>query len=97
VSFYDELARKYLNYDFEVVSGDKLFLRTAMHWEYDDETGKKLNSLIIGYREDGYIAMEKRDFTTGFVEERESIDSIEKNWDVYPEFGKYLFLCREER
>ncbi len=37
VSFYDELARKYLNYDFEVVSGDKLFLRTAMHWEYDDK------------------------------------------------------------
>ncbi|SHL52335.1 hypothetical protein SAMN02745136_05071 [Anaerocolumna jejuensis DSM 15929] len=96
VSFYDERTRKYLNYDFEVVSDGKLFLRTAMHWEYD-ETGKELNSLIIGYREDGYLAMEKRDFTTGFVEKREAMDSIEKNWDVYPEFGEYLFLCRKER
>lgn len=97
VGFYDELTRKYLNYDFEVISAGKLFLRTAMYWEYDDETNKELNSLIIGFREDGYIAMEKRDFKTGSVEEREAKDTLEKNWDVFPEFGQYLHLCREER
>lgn len=97
VGFYDELTRKYLNYDFEVMSGSKLFLRTAMYWEYDDETNEELNSLIIGFREDGYIAMEKRDFKTGSVEEREAKDTMEKNWDVFPEFGQYLHLCREER
>lgn len=97
VGFYDGLTRKYLNYDFEVMSGGKLFLRTAMYWEYDDETDKELNSLIIGFREDGYIAMEKRDFKTGSVEEREAKDTLEKNWDVFPEFGQYHHLCREER
>ncbi|AZK45322.1 hypothetical protein [Paenibacillus lentus] len=97
VGFYDELIRKYLNYDFEVMSGGKLFLRTAMYWEYDDETDKELNSLILGFQEDGYIAMEKRDFKTGSVEEREAKDTLEKNWDIYPEFGQYLHLCREER
>ncbi|EPY05638.1 hypothetical protein PAALTS15_18958 [Paenibacillus alvei TS-15] len=97
VGFYDELTRKYLNYDFEVMSGGKLFLRTAMYWEYYDETDKELNSLIIGFREDGYIAMEKRDFKTGSVEEREAKDTLDKNWDIFPEFGQYLHLCREER
>ncbi|HEY2495008.1 MAG TPA: hypothetical protein VGI33_19125 [Paenibacillus sp.] len=97
VGFYDELTRKYLNYDFEIMSGGKLFLRTAMYWEYDEETDNELNSLIIGFREDGYIAMEKRDFKTGSVEEREAKDTLEKNWDVFPDFGQYLHLCREER
>ncbi|WCN39721.1 hypothetical protein [Aneurinibacillus uraniidurans] len=97
VGFYDELTRKYLNYDFEVVSDGKLFLRTAMYWEYDDETDKEVSSLILGFREDGYIAMEKRDFNTGSVEERETSDTLEKNWDSFPGFGQYLHLCREER
>ncbi|MBG9795713.1 hypothetical protein ABD76_25925 [Paenibacillus dendritiformis] len=97
VGFYDELTRKYLNYDFEVMRDGKLFLRTAMYWEYDEETDKELSSLIIGFREDGYIAMEKRDFKTGSVEEREAKDTLDKNWDVFPEFGQYLHLCREER
>lgn len=53
--------------------------------------------MIIGFQEDGYIAMEKRDFKTGSVEEREAKDTLEKNWGVFPEFGQYLHLCREER
>ncbi|UJA81060.1 hypothetical protein LSF16_10110, partial [Bacillus cereus] len=36
VGFYDELVRKYLNYDFEVINDNKIFLRTAMYWEYND-------------------------------------------------------------
>lgn len=97
VSFYDDLTRKYLNYDFEVMSDGKIFLRTAMYWEYDDETDKEVSSLILGFREDGYIAMEKRDFKNDLVEERETSDTIRSNWEVFPEFGQYLHLCREER
>ncbi len=97
VSFYDDFTRKYLNYDFEVMNDGKIFLRTAMYWEYDDETDKEVSSLILGFREDGYIAMEKRDFTTGSVEEREINDTLERNWDVFPDFGQYIHLCKEER
>ncbi|SFK04304.1 MULTISPECIES: hypothetical protein [unclassified Bacillus (in: firmicutes)] len=97
VGFYDDLNRKYLNYDFKVMSKGKIFLRTAMYWEYDDETDKEVSSLILGFQEDGYIAMEKRDFKTGSVEERETSDTLERNWDVFPEFGQYIHLCREER
>ena len=97
VGFYDDLIRKYLNYDFEVISDSKIFLRTAMYWEYDDETDTEVSNLILGFREDGYIAMEKRDLKDGSVEERETSDTLEKNWDVFPEFGQYLHLCKEER
>lgn len=97
VGFYDDQIRKYLNYDFEVMSDGKIFLRTAMYWEYDDETDTEVSSLILGFREDGYIAMEKRDLKTGSVEERETSDTLERNWDVFPEFGHYNHLCREER
>lgn len=97
VSFYDDFTRKYLNYDFEVMNDDKIFLRTAMYWEYDDETDKEVSSLILGFREDGYIEMEKKDFKTGSVEEREISDTLERNWDVFPDFGQYIHLCREER
>ena len=97
VSFYDDFTRKYLNYDFEVISDGKIFLRTAMYWEYDDETDKEVSSLILSFREDGYIAMKKKDFKTGTVEERETSDTLGTNWDVFPGFGQYFHLCREER
>lgn len=97
VSFYDDFIRKYLDYDFEVMDNGKIFLRTAIYWEYDDETDKKESTLILGFRDDGYIAMEKRDFKTGLVEERETTDTLESNWDVFPDFGQYLYLCKEER
>lgn len=97
VSFYDDITRKYLNYEFEVMNDGKIFLRTAMYWEYYDESDKEVSSLILGFQEDGYIAMEKRDSKTGKVEEREIRDTLEKNWDVFPDFGQYIHLCREER
>ncbi|HZG74193.1 MAG TPA: hypothetical protein VEY51_21875 [Chondromyces sp.] len=97
VGFYNDLIRKYLNYDFEVMSDGKIFLRTAMYWEYDDETDTEVSSLILGFREDGYIAMEKGDLKAGSVEERDTSDILERNWDVFPEFGHYIHLCREER
>ncbi|QHM13808.1 hypothetical protein C7M29_01482 [Bacillus subtilis] len=97
VGFYDDLTRKYLNYDFEVISDGKIFLRTAMYWEYDDATDNEVSSLIIGFREDGHIAMEKTDFKTGSVEERETSDNLKSNWDDFPKFGEYNHLCREER
>ncbi|KMM55887.1 hypothetical protein ACH95_18355 [Bacillus glycinifermentans] len=97
VGFYDDLTRKYLNYDFEVISNNKIFLRTAMYWEYDDVTEDEVSSLILGFHEDGHIAMEKTDFKTGLVEERETSGSLERNWAVFPAFGEYIHLCREER
>lgn len=97
VSFLDDLLRKYLHYDFIVKDDSKIFLRTIMYWEYEEETENEIKSMIFGYQENGQISMEQRDSKTGEIEERESDDDVSRNWDSYPEFGDYLHLCKEER
>lgn len=97
VSFLDDLLRKYLHYDFIVKEDNKIFLRTIMFWEYEEETENETKSMIFGYQENGHIAMEQRDSKTGETEERETEDDVSRNWDYYPEFGSYLHLCKEER
>jgi hypothetical protein len=97
VSFLDDLLRKYLHYDFLVKDEKRIFLKTVMYWEYEGDTETELKSMIFGYQENGYIAMEQRDAKTGEIEERETEDDVSRNWDVFPEVGQYLHLCREER
>ncbi|HDR6276317.1 MULTISPECIES: hypothetical protein [Bacillus] len=97
VGFYDELVRKYLNYDFEVINDNRIFLRTAMYWEYNDMNEKEKTSMIFNFQENGYTVMEKVDVNRGLVEERENHDDLENKWDVLPDFGHYIHLCREER
>ncbi|KQU63331.1 hypothetical protein ASG66_02650 [Bacillus sp. Leaf406] len=96
VGFYDDLFRKYLNYDFEVMGEGKIFLRTAMYWEYDEDD-TEVSRLILGFQEDGNIAMQKRELKTGLVEERETSATLERNWEAFPGFGQYDHLCKEER
>lgn len=96
VSFLDEQLRAYLHYDF-IVKEDKLFLKTAMYWEYEGATDTETKRMIVGYHENGRIAMEQSDFVKGEREERETQDDVSRNWDTYPAFGEYLHLCREER
>lgn len=97
VSFLDDFLRKYLHYDFIVKDDNKIFLRTIMYWEYEEETENEVKSMIFGYQENGHIAMEQRDSKTGEIEERETEDDVSRNWDTYPKFGEYLHLCKEER
>ena len=42
VSFLDDFLRKYLHYDFIVKEDNRLFLRTIMYWEYDEDTQLKV-------------------------------------------------------
>ncbi|EEK78350.1 hypothetical protein bcere0009_26780 [Bacillus cereus R309803] len=97
VGFYDDLVRKYLNYDFEVINDNRIFLRTAMYREYNDTNEKENTRLILNFCENGYTVMEKMDVNKRLVEEREVHDYVENNWDVFPDFGHYIHLCREER
>lgn len=97
VSFFDKFFRKYLQYDFIVKENKRIFLRTIMYWEYKDNTDIELKNMIFGYQENGHIYMEQRDFKTGEIEERETEDDVSRNWDLYPEFGEYSYLCKEER
>lgn len=97
VNFLDNLIRKYLQYDFVVTKSGKLFLKTAIYWEYEGDTDSEISCMIFGFNENGYTAMEKRNMKTYEVEEREIHGSVEGNWEEYPQFGQYTYLCREER
>lgn len=97
VNFLDNQIRKYLQYDFKVTKSGKLFLKTAINWEYEGNSDSETSCMIFGFQENGYTAMEKRDMKTGEVEERETYSGVEGNWENYPQFGHYLYLCKEER
>lgn len=97
VNFLDNLIRKHLQYDFEVTKSGRLFLKTTIYWEYEGDTDSETLRMIFGFQENGYTAMEKRNLKTGEVEERETHGSVEGNWEDYPQFGQYMYLCKEER
>lgn len=97
VSFLDEFLRKYLHYDFIVKEDKRIFLRTIMYWEYECDTDIELKRMILGYQENGHIAMEQRDCKNGEIEERETEDDVSRNWNLYPRFGEYAYLCKGER
>ena len=91
--FLDDFLRKYLHYDFIVKEDNRLFLRTIMYWEYDGDT--QLKSMILGYQENGHIAMEQKILKLE-VEERETKDDVSRNWDTFPEFGN-TYICAKKR
>ena len=97
VSFLDNIFRKYLQYDFKEVRENKLFLNTAMYWEYEGDTDKETSNMIYRFQEDGHTLMEKRDLLALVVEERQVVDRVDGNWEDYPQFGQYIYLCKEER
>lgn len=97
VYFLDEFFRKYLQYDFKEVKENKLFLNTAMYWEYEGNTDIEVSNMIFRFQEDGHTLMEKRNLKTNEVEERQVLDSVDNNWEDYPQFGQYGHLCKEQR
>lgn len=97
IAFLDDLYRKYLQYDFKEIKSDKIFLNTVIYWEYEDNSDSEISTMMLRYQESGDILMEKRNLKTGEVEERETHDNVERNWEDYPLFGQYMFICKEER
>lgn len=95
-SFLDEDQREYLLYSFKEVNPGKLFLKQAIHREFDD-SGEVSSATIFAFDEKGKIVMERQDMKTDEVETRKAKADPSPNWDRYPEFGQYDHLTREER
>lgn len=97
VDFMTDFLKPYLSYTFDIKDNNKLFLKSAYFTEYDNNTKESLTKLFFRFTENGYTAMEKVNIRTGESEERESQGSVDSNWDVFPNFGEYKYLLREER
>jgi len=97
VIFLDDFIRPYLRYDFKELKKGKIFLTAAMHWEYEEESDVEVSSKNFSFAENGDTLMADWDRTTGDLVERKGNFSVKRNWDNYPEFGEYLYLCKEDR
>jgi hypothetical protein len=98
VSFYDELSRFYMEYQFHEGSSGRLFLTHALVNEYDEDSDDASNMKTFCFHEDGDIYMANHDFKTNIVQERSLKGAnVEANWDDFPQFGDYWKLCRSQR
>ena len=52
--------------------------------------------MILGYQENGHIAMEQKDSKTGEVEERETKDDVSRNWDTFLSLAN-TYICAKKR
>ena len=94
VRFYNDSLENYLLYGF-IKKDDKLFLNTAYHYTYKES--KKVEHILFNFKENGEMFIEKRDFITGNVEERDGIVDVSCNWELFPDFGDYHGLIRVNR
>jgi hypothetical protein len=97
VVFLNQNLRQYLRYDYKAKQSNRLFLKTATHWEYAAGSERETLVKIFSFSENGRIVMEERDGATSEVKELETVASVQENWDLYPAFGDYVSICREQR
>lgn len=97
VSFLDDWARIYLDYDFRELRKGELFLNRAIHRQYKDGRDDILLSVMFKFEPDGKIYIERRNYETSIIEEKESFADPAVNWEKFPQFGEYSSLCRANR
>jgi hypothetical protein len=97
VAFLDSRQRKYLNYSFKEVEPGRLFLKGADFWDYEGDSELAKSKKIFNFNENGHIVVAEQIGVSDDVQEFETTDSVEENWDSYPQFGEYYSLCREQR
>ena len=99
VGFLDEQNREYLGYAFWEYQDNRIFLKEAQYWEYDEETDKKLASTRYRFTPEGEFGIENKNNETREVVRRYAENKIDVSvlWENYPEFGKYDNMLKIER
>jgi hypothetical protein len=98
VKFLDEILRNYLNYDFKEIKRGKLLLSMATFNDFQDKTPEIIASTYFTFSVNGSLIIEQRDYMTGNTVEKIIDDnSIDLNYEPYPEFGNYTKICVRER
>lgn len=94
VRFYNDNQENYLLYGF-VKKNDKLFLNTAYHYTYFNN--KKIEHILFNFKENGEMFVEKKDYISGELEEREAVVDVSCNWEPFPKFGEYAGVIKVDR
>ena len=97
VSFLDDDHREFLLYSFKELRPGQIFLKQAIHREFDAKTGELNVATLFAFDEKGKILIERQDRKHDDVETRKGKADPAPNWDRFPEFGAYDSLLQEER
>lgn len=97
VSFLDNLRREHLMYTFEDVGGGKLFLKEAVHRDFEADSDMVARATISRFSPDGRVQIEKgeKPFRQALMTERQT--DVGRNWEPKPAFGLFDGLVRKDR
>ncbi len=97
VGFLDRQMRFPLRFGFFEVEPKRLFLSETSRFMFSDETEIRKRITTCMFKPNGEVNI-VHDLLESRTQEYESHHcDVAKNWDVYPEFGEYESLIREDR
>jgi len=96
VSFLDDDLREYLVYTFDELEKDRLFLKEAIHRNFEKDSDEPGEVTIYRFSPGGRVQIERSENALGGTRTEGETD-VSKNWEPKPVFGRYEALTREDR
>jgi len=99
VGFLDALKREYLGYEFTEINKDKIFLKEAQYWEYEENTSIKTFSNRYRFTTIGELGIEKKNYLTKEVNRLFAKNKVDTDnlYEKYPKFNDYSEIIKKER
>lgn len=97
VNFLDELKRIYLSYSFRELAPGRVFLEDASYYEFQGSSENVATLSTYLFHQDGRVEITIDKYSKKERLTKETTADVSKNWEQYPEFGKYEAFLREER
>lgn len=97
VTFFDDLLRESLSYQFQETEPGKLFLSMATYREFPSDTNNASSGTSYIFKQNGDVSIRKQSISSKSIEESKSTADVSGNYEQYPEFGQYEGLLRTER
>ncbi|MCR1809663.1 hypothetical protein [Sulfurospirillum sp. hDNRA2] len=98
VNFLDDKLRAYLEYSFNIIGNNKLFLDKAVYREFDGDSDKVSKGTLYLFEEDGRLIIDRETFLPEHLLEKatNTID-VSDNYEPFPVFGNFENILRQER
>lgn len=97
VCFLDSLQREYLTYQFNLLDESNLFLSMVTYREFEGDLDEVVSGTLYLFKENGHTEIRKEHIKINKIEESKTVTDVQKNYDSFPEFGKYDTLIKKER
>lgn len=65
--------------------------------EFEGDTDEVVSGTLYLFKENGETVIRKKYIKMNKVDESEKVSDVLKNYDIFPEFGKYDNLIKKER